>query len=137
MDANGDGAVTKEEGKAAIVNYCADPDHQCPKLNKKFWKEANKFFNSVDTNKDGKITWDEVEASMDKVKEHSPKKEDVAPDSFAQLKNKITKSAEDKVKEVFNKMDTNDDGAVSKEEAKAATVAYCEDPSHKCPPLDA
>ena len=66
MDANSDGFVTPEEGKAAITKYCGDNAGACPALDDDFWAEAKKVFTIVDANGDGKISVKEAKRAYKK-----------------------------------------------------------------------
>ena len=58
-----DGSITKEEGHAELIDFAARHDLE---VNKQVLEVAEKIFDTVDVNADGKLTKKELEDAMKK-----------------------------------------------------------------------
>jgi len=97
LDKNGDGVISREEASAK------------PKI--------AQMFDTLDTNKDGTLSKDEMKAGHDKIKARQMAKNDTDRDGRI---SRAEAAAHPRLAENFDRIDTNGDGFLSKEELMAA-----------------
>lgn len=100
LDINGDGVISRDEAAAR------------PKL--------AKMFDKLDTNKDGVLSKDEMNAAKEKMHDRHMARMDTDRDGKI---SRAEAASHPRLAENFDRIDTNGDGYLSKEELKAAHKA--------------
>jgi len=112
IDANDDGSVSKAELTAALdKDACLGALIKEAGLNTSF-----SVLDSLDTNKDGRVTWDEFHFHLKKAAVEEVK----ATGDLAAAEAPADEKALAQLKKIFDSMDANKDGTVSKSELSTA-----------------
>ena len=128
MDTNEDDTVSQDELEGFMDKMQSPPPPmgQMPGMNGSGQNSdtsddtdtSSKIFSEMDTNQDGTVSQDELEAFLDKMK---PQMADEMSGMNSSGQNLNTSSSTDTSSKVFSEMDTNQDGTVSQDELEAYT----------------
>lgn len=125
LDTNKDGSISKSESDAAIDKAGQQRHAQGPPLppppsdsssSSSDSSSSNSIFDALDTNKDGTVSASELLAALSS-KDSSSSDNSSSDSSSSSSSSSADSSA---VKKIFDAMDTNQDGSVSKSELEAA-----------------
>jgi len=125
LDANTDGSISKSESDAAIdkagqQRHAQGPPPPPPPADSSSSSSdktsSNQIFDALDTNKDGTVSASELLAALSS-KDSSSSDNSSSDTSSSSSSSSVDSSA---VKKVFDAMDINQDGSVSKSELEAA-----------------
>ncbi|OGU17925.1 MAG: hypothetical protein A2076_13765 [Geobacteraceae bacterium GWC2_53_11] len=125
LDTNKDGSISKSESDAAVdkagqQRHAQGPPPPPPQTDSSSSSSdktsSNQIFDALDTNKDGTVSASELLAAL------SSKDSSSSDNSSSDTSSSSSSSSADSsaVKKIFDAMDTNQDGSVSKSELEAA-----------------
>ena len=115
------GDITKQEAWDALVAFCKKHGFALPTEEEKRWLE--KQFDRADTNKNGAIDRQELEAAIKHVEKHGIDLKAV-PQMFAKRDIELTPEQEEEIK-AWVESELKDGGDITKQEAWDALVAFC------------
>lgn len=125
MDSDSDGAISRLESDAALAKMSQQMQSQGPppppppeenSSSSSDSSSSNAIFDALDTNKDGTVSASELLAALSS-KDSSSSDNSSSDSSSSSSSSSADSSA---VKKIFDAMDTNQDGSVSKSELEAA-----------------
>lgn len=124
MDSNSDSAISRLESDAALAKMSQQMQAQPPpppppadnSTSSSDKTSSNQIFDTLDTNKDGKVSASELLEALSS-KDSSSSENSSSDTSSSSSSSSADSSA---VKKIFDAMDTNQDGSVSKSELEAA-----------------